>query len=195
MDGLKDLGIEVITSDRLVAEDKERGVVTLKSGKEVKCDFLVNCAGQKPNSGLIAELSPNSIAASGRILAKPTMQIDDDSLPNIYVCGDVAETTAANPNSRTARGQASVAADNVILAMDGRKPTNKYKPQWMEAFIKLTLGLDKSVTHMEDFSGTELLFPAKETDLALMSAGTWVHMGATPFEDDTEILKRFTSEV
>lgn len=69
------------------------------------------------------------------------MQIDDDLLPNIYVCGDVAETQAPNPNSRTARGQATVVADNVILAIDGGEPTNKYKPQWMEGLIKLTLGL------------------------------------------------------
>jgi NADPH-dependent 2,4-dienoyl-CoA reductase/sulfur reductase-like enzyme len=41
MDGLKDLGIEVITGDRLIGEDKDRGLVMLKSGREVECDFLV----------------------------------------------------------------------------------------------------------------------------------------------------------
>lgn len=97
--------------------------------------------GQKPNSLPIAELSPKSITATGHVLVKPTMQIDDDSLPNVYVCGDVAETNTPNPNSRTARGQAMIAADNVILAIDGYEPTNKYKPQWLEGLIKLTLGL------------------------------------------------------
>ncbi|KAI0969054.1 hypothetical protein F4678DRAFT_178756 [Xylaria arbuscula] len=191
MEGLRDLGIEVITGDRLIKEDKESGVVILKSEKQVKCDFLVNCAGQKPNSALITELSPKSVTTSGHVRVKPTMQIDDESLPNVYVCGDVAETSTPNPNSRTARAQASVAADNVILAIDGHKPTNKYRPQWLEGLIKLTLGLDKSVTHVGDFSGTELLFPAKEKDLALMAGGAWKHMGATPFLDDTEILQRF----
>ncbi|TGJ77598.1 hypothetical protein E0Z10_g10673 [Xylaria hypoxylon] len=190
-EGLKDLGVEVITGDRLIGEDKERGVVTLKSGEEVECDFLVNCAGQKPNSTLIRELSPISITATGHIRAKPTMQIDDGSLPNVYVCGDVAETSTPNPNSRSARAQAAVASDNVILAIDGCKPANKYKPNWLEALIKLTLGLDRSVTHIGDFSGTELLFPAKEKDLALMSGGAWKHMGASPFQDDTETLQRF----
>lgn len=55
MDGLKDLGIEVITGDRWIGEDKERGVVSLKSGKEVKCDFLVsflsNCHFQCQKTG------------------------------------------------------------------------------------------------------------------------------------------------
>ncbi|KAI1147038.1 FAD/NAD(P)-binding domain-containing protein [Nemania diffusa] len=193
-DGLKSLGVESITGDRLIREDKERGVVVLASGKEIQCDFLVNCVGQKPNSSPMVALSPKSITSTGHILAKPTMQIDDDLLPNIYVCGDVAETQAPNPNSRTARGQATVVADNVILAIDGGEPTNKYKPQWMEGLIKLTLGLDKSVTHMGDFNGSELLFPAKEKDLALMAGGAWKHMGATPFRDDTEALQRFIAD-
>ncbi|KAI0474233.1 FAD/NAD(P)-binding domain-containing protein [Xylaria cf. heliscus] len=195
MDGLKNLGIEVVTNDRLIREDKERGLVMLKSGKEIKCDFLVNCAGQKPNSTLIAELSPESITATGRVLVKPTMQIKDDLLPNVYVCGDVAETNTPNPNSRTARGQATIAADNVILAIDGHEPTNKYKPQWLEGLIKLTLGLDKSVVHVGDFSGTELLFASKDKDQTLMVGGAWKHMGATPFQDDTEDLQRFLAKV
>lgn len=69
------------------------------------------------------------------------MQITDKSLSNIYACGDVAANTTPNPNSRSAAAQAMVVADNVILAMDGHKPTNVYKPQWLEALIKLTLGL------------------------------------------------------
>ncbi|KAJ8123982.1 hypothetical protein ONZ43_g194 [Nemania bipapillata] len=170
-DGLKNLGVNVITGDR-----------------------LVNCAGQKPNSTPLAELSSRSITATGHILVKPTMQIADDLLPNIYVCGDVAETQTPNPNSRTARGQATVVADNVVLAMDGREPTNKYEPQWIEGLIKLTLGLDKSVTHIGDFNGTELLFSAKEKDSALMAGGAWKHMGATPFQDDTAALQRFIAE-
>ncbi|KAI0423973.1 FAD/NAD(P)-binding domain-containing protein [Xylaria sp. FL1042] len=194
MGGLRDLGIEVITGDRLIREDKERGVVILKSGKEIECDFLVNCAGQRPNSTLISELSPSSMTPSGHILVKPTMQIDNESLLNVYVCGDVAETNTPNPNSRTARVQATVVADNVTLAIDGHKPTNKYKINWLEGLIKLTLGLDKSVTYVGDFSGSELLFPAKEKNLDLMSGGAWKHMGATPFQDDTESLQRFLAK-
>ncbi|KAK5625483.1 hypothetical protein RRF57_001199 [Xylaria bambusicola] len=193
MAGLKELGIEIITGDRLIREEKERGVVILKSGREVECDFLVNCAGQRPNSMLIKELSPKSVTASGHILVEPTMQISDGSLPNVYICGDVAHNSTPNPNSRSARAQAAVVADNVILAMDGHKPTKKYKPQWLEALIKLTLGLDKSVTHIGDFDGTELLFSTQDRDLALMSGGAWKHMGATPFQDETETLQRFVT--
>jgi hypothetical protein len=48
---------------------------------------------------------------------------------------------------------------------------------------------------VEDFSGTEFLFTAKEKDITLMSRGAWKHMGATPFEDDTEALERFFARV
>ncbi|KAI8627489.1 FAD/NAD(P)-binding domain-containing protein [Xylariaceae sp. FL1651] len=195
MNGLKELGIKVITGDRVMVEDKGRGVVTLKSGREIACDFLVKCAGQKPNSKLITELSPSSITATGHVLVKPTMQIKDDSLPNVYVCGDLAETHTPNPNSRSAMVQAIVAADNVVLAIEGYEPTHIYRPQWIEGLIKLTLGLDKSVVHVEDFGSTELLFRAKEKDIALMSGGAWKHMGATPFQDDTEALQRFLTQV
>lgn len=41
LDGIKELGIDVITGDRVVSEDKEKGVAVLKSGKEIVCDFLV----------------------------------------------------------------------------------------------------------------------------------------------------------
>lgn len=44
---------------------------------------------------------------------------------------------------------------------------------------------------MGDFNGDELLFPAREKDVALMSGGAWKHMGATPFQDDSETLERF----
>lgn len=72
---------------------------------------------------------------------KPTLQIDDESLPNVFVCGDVADTKVANPNSRIAGRQAEIAADNVVLAVRGKKPSYTYKPAWGDGIIKLTLGL------------------------------------------------------
>lgn len=42
LDGIKELGIEVVMGDRVVNEDKEKGVAVLKSGKEIVCDFLVS---------------------------------------------------------------------------------------------------------------------------------------------------------
>ncbi|KAI1261993.1 hypothetical protein F5Y18DRAFT_181960 [Xylariaceae sp. FL1019] len=153
------------------------------SGRKIGCDYLVNCGGQRPNSDLLAQLSPASKSWSGHVRVKSTMQIQDASLPNVYVCGDLAETTLTNQNSRAAASQALIAADNMMLGTVGKQPGYHYEPQWLEESIKLTLGLEKSVIHIAQ-GGTELLFRVREQDRALMSAEAWKHMGAKPFEDD-----------
>lgn len=72
---------------------------------------------------------------------KPTLQIDDDSLPNVFVCGDVADVQAVNPNSRIAGRQAEIAADNIVLATRGKPTSYTYTPEWGDEVIKLTVGL------------------------------------------------------
>ncbi|KAI6082373.1 FAD/NAD(P)-binding domain-containing protein [Hypoxylon rubiginosum] len=194
LDGIKELGIEVVMGDRVVNEDKEKGVAVLKSGKEIVCDFLVNCTGQRPDSKLIAELSPSSISESSHILTKPTLQIQDDSLPNIYVCGDVSETNTTHPNTRSAMRQAMVCAFNVLAGIEGKKPKDVYEPHWLDGVIKLTLGLDKSVSNVGD-EKTEFLFPTKERKEELMAAGAWHKLGAKPFEDDGSFLSKIKSKM
>ncbi|GKT49633.1 Fe-regulated protein 8 [Colletotrichum spaethianum] len=180
--GLTDLGIEVILGERTTTDSPVDGFVTLRSGRRVECDFLVNAIGQQPSSQLISEFVPEAIAKTGRIKVKPTMQIDADSLPNIYVCGDVAEAGVTNPNARAAMKQAIYAADNLVLALQGKKPTNIYQHYWADGVIKLTLGLHKSITAF-GIGGTELLFHAKEKEVTLMIERAWTNMGAKPYED------------
>ncbi|KAI0836739.1 FAD/NAD(P)-binding domain-containing protein [Hypoxylon sp. FL0890] len=195
MDGMEKLGIEVITGDRVISEDKEKGIAVLKSGREIVCDCLVNCTGQRPDSRLIAQLSPASISESGHILTKPTLQIQDDSLPNVYACGDVSETNTTHPNSRSAMRQATTVAYNVISATEGNEPKETYVPHWMDGGIKLTLGLDKSVANVGD-GKTEFLIPSKEKNVALMSAGAWHKLGAKPFVDnESEFLSKIRSKI
>ncbi len=111
----------------------------------------IDSTGQKPLSGLIAQLSPSSISDSGHIKVKPTMQLEDDALPNFYAAGDVVKTDAPNVNARSAVGQATVAADNILLAIKGRQPRNQYKPSWLENTILLTLGLVRPQTSQAPF--------------------------------------------
>ncbi|KAI1078599.1 FAD/NAD(P)-binding domain-containing protein [Whalleya microplaca] len=193
MEGLKGLGVGVITGERVVEEDRERGVVVLRSGREVQCDFMVNCAGQKPDSQLLAQLSPESIAQTGHIRVKPTLQIQDDSLPNIYACGDVAETHVANPNSRSAMRQAMVAAYNVLDAVDVRQPRLTYEPHWAEGGITLTMGLENSINYFGD-ENTQLMFQSKDKDPAHMAAHAWKRMGAKPYEDDTSFIDKVNTD-
>ncbi|KAI0179571.1 FAD/NAD(P)-binding domain-containing protein [Hypoxylon sp. FL1284] len=194
LDGITALGVEVVTSDRVMSEDKEKGIAVLKSGREIVCDYLVNCTGQRPDSKLIAQLSPSSISESGHILTKPTLQIQDESLPNIYVCGDVAETNTPHPNSRSAAHQATTCAFNVLSCAEGNKPKETYESHWMEGGIKLTLGLDKSVMNVGN-KKTEFIIPSKDKGEALMAAGAWNKLGAKPFEDDGSFLGKIKAQV
>ncbi|TEA13367.1 Fe-regulated protein 8 [Colletotrichum sidae] len=180
--GLEDLGVEVILGERTSAEAPADGFVALQSGRKIPCDFLVCAVGQQPSSELICDLAPEAIAPSGRIKVKPTMQIDADNLPHIYVCGDVAEAGVTNPNARAAMKQAIFAADNLVLAIQGKKPAHFYQPSWADGVIKLTLGLHKSITAFGS-GNTELLFHSKEKEVTLMIKRTWQHMGVTPYED------------
>jgi NADH dehydrogenase FAD-containing subunit len=82
---------------------------------------------------------------------KPTLQIDDESLSNVFVCGDVANTKETNPNARAAARQATIAADNVVLAARGKTPRYTYMPEWGDQVLKLTLGLVR--THSSYLSG------------------------------------------
>lgn len=95
--------------------------------------------------------------------------------------------------------QSMVAAENILLAVKGKAPTNTYNHHWAEDLIKLTLGLvclhaflrihfliltqDRSVTYLSD-GETELLFRSKEKDEALMAAMAWKRFGHKPFEDE-----------
>ncbi|KXJ85001.1 hypothetical protein Micbo1qcDRAFT_224999 [Microdochium bolleyi] len=166
--GIEDLGIELVLGERATKSDTD--------------EKSIDCAGQKPSSDILLGLSPSSIASSGKISVKPSLQISDNSLPNIYVCGDVSDTGVRNPNARFAYNQALAAASNVILAAQGKAPTNTYTKFWGDGVIKLTLGITISVTHLSD-STNELLFNGKEKAEELMSARAWSHMGATPYAD------------
>ncbi|KAK4152282.1 apoptosis-inducing factor 2 [Chaetomidium leptoderma] len=195
MDALQRLGVDVILGERVDSGSADGKFIALGSGRKVECDCFVgrvadiqmlagqiNCTGQRPASRLIAELAPDAIAPSGHIRVKPTLQIDDESLPNVFVCGDVADTKDTNPNSRIAGRQAEIAADNVVLAATGKEPSYTYSPGWGDGVIKLTLGLDRSTTHFWD-GESELLFSHQEADLALMCGRAWAGVSAKPFED------------
>ncbi|TGJ84988.1 hypothetical protein E0Z10_g3786 [Xylaria hypoxylon] len=182
LEGLQSLGVEVILQDRLIQDASRSGSILLKSGREIQCDLVVDCTGQQPSSGILSKLSPASISTSGHLQVKPTLQLADGKFPNVYACGDVADTKTPNPNARSAMRQASIVADNVLLTATGRKPQYKYENSWSDGVIKLTLGLTKSVTHYGD-GKSELLFPGKETDEALMAAMCWSRMGQKPFDD------------
>ncbi|POR35563.1 Putative apoptosis-inducing factor [Tolypocladium paradoxum] len=188
--GLERLGVEVILENRVVNEDAEAGTVTLRCGLEIPCDYYlrngicqINCTGQQPASDVVSGLSEAAISSTGHINVKDTLQIADDDLPNVYACGDVAESEAPNPNARVAMRQAAVVAENILQAARGGRPTHTYKTYWADGVIKLTLGLDRSVSYSGD-GVSELMFNGKEKEVTLMAAMAWSRMGQKPYEDN-----------
>ncbi|PYI30923.1 putative mercuric reductase [Aspergillus indologenus CBS 114.80] len=181
LDGLQALGVKVLLGERVVMDDQlERTEeVKLESGQVVKCDCLVKCAGQRPNSGLVREVSPSSIAESGHIRVRPTLQLVDKACSRIYAAGDVIEADAVQ-NARGAFQQAEVVAKNIVRAIKG-KTLVEYQPKWWESATKLTLGLNKSVMYMSDGSA-ELVLSTKGKE-ELDSARVWKFFGLKPFVD------------
>lgn len=159
---LQALGVEVILNDRVLYEETDSCTITLGSGRVMECDLFVgyiptcisyrwnladdgalqiNCTGQKPLSDAFLRLSPSIVTPSGHIKIKPTLQIADIGLPNIYVCGDVADTKAPNTNAFSATRQGAIVADNILLAVEGKAPRHQYEHMFIDNSIKLTLGL------------------------------------------------------
>ncbi|KAK8120661.1 hypothetical protein PG999_004781 [Apiospora kogelbergensis] len=189
LQGLKDLGIETVLHERTASSNIVDGQITLQSGRRIRCDFLVNCTGQRATSGIMTELAPEAISPTGAIRVKPSLQIQDDKLSNVYACGDVADVGIDNPNARSALRQGMVVGFNIVRAATGGSPTKTYKPFWGECVIKLTLGLDKSIVHIGN-GKTELWWRSKEKDISLDAAGAWNHLGVKPFQDDDGLEKQ-----
>lgn len=78
------------------------------------------------------------------------MQLLDENLQNIYSCGDVTDTDVPTPNARSAMQQSVVAAENILLAIEGKAPEHEYRHNWPESLIKLTLGLVSFQMHSCD---------------------------------------------
>ncbi|KAF2492127.1 putative disulfide oxidoreductase [Lophium mytilinum] len=177
MGELERLGVRVVLGERPVLTGESSGSIALGSGETVEYDLVINCTGQKPSSGVIAKLAPNAISQSGYVKVRPTLQIEDDELRNVYAAGDVAEAGGYG-NSRSTMEQATVVADNIVLAIKG-KPLTEYQAQWWEGGIDLTLGLNKSVLHLED-GKRHTQFNKKSADMVAKCVQCWKYFNAGP---------------
>ncbi|KAI7897542.1 uncharacterized protein BX663DRAFT_481534 [Cokeromyces recurvatus] len=97
---LQKKGVKQIMGDRVILppegfplEVKPIQVHT-KNGKVIHGDLAIMCIGMTPNSKLLEQFIPEAInPVNGFVKVKPTMQIDVDGWPNIFVAGDVADHT------------------------------------------------------------------------------------------------------
>ncbi|KAF4964254.1 hypothetical protein FSARC_7808 [Fusarium sarcochroum] len=124
--------------------------LTLANGEERTWDLVIPCTGLRPRSDLLATHSPKSIASSGEITVKPTLQVGHlpSSQQNMFAMGDVAQSGGAK-QARAAMMQAEVVVKNILRLIKGKPAEHQYKPMYFEGALNLTLGKHAGVMYMQ----------------------------------------------
>jgi apoptosis-inducing factor 2 len=126
---LAQLGVQMSFSDRVtssLSHCEGDHIVTTQSGHQFECDLQLNCTGLQYNSSLLASLSPQSINLKNHGLhVLPTMQLADSRHENIFVIGDVADTTALK-NAVSGWFQGEVVARNITRLVRQADPPSAY---------------------------------------------------------------------
>ncbi|KXS15624.1 FAD/NAD(P)-binding domain-containing protein [Gonapodya prolifera JEL478] len=118
---LEKLGVRMVFGERVAAvedgnkkEEAGRKVVRTIKGTEIEADLVLWCTGLKPRSAPLQSLSPSSVdPKTSFVKVLPTLQLADVAFPNIFACGDIADT-ADMKLARTALIQAGVVAENIL---------------------------------------------------------------------------------
>jgi NADH dehydrogenase FAD-containing subunit len=186
------LGVEMIFNDRVTSSlsaTEGEHIVTTRSGLKFECDLQLNCIGLQYNSTLLASLSPQSLNLKNNCLhVLPTMQLADSRHENIFVIGDVADTTALK-NAVSGWFQGEVVARNItrlVEFFDSSQSNNTSSPfpEELEEFvpgppvIKLTVGKDTYVYQRPNPETLEPEVGFYEAKEDLDAAATWSMYGA-----------------
>ncbi|KAL4998911.1 hypothetical protein BDV10DRAFT_166034 [Aspergillus recurvatus] len=179
MDALRKMGVGMVLGERpAIKTDAPAeagatvgpGRLTFKDGTQKSYDLVLPCTGQRPNSGILAQLAPGAIDPQTRqILVHPTLQINDGTSSSsdkattaptserIFSLGDVAKT--GGPRfARAARAQAEVVTSNILSLINGQKDKlSEYHPAMYEGAIKLTLGKSDYLFCAQMSDGREIM--------------------------------------
>ena len=83
---------------------------------------------------------PNSISETGLIRTRPTLQVSDEKIFNIFAIGDVADTGGPKM-ARAGMVQAEVVQRNIQRLIHGASDSLEvYTPNFLEGALKLSLG-------------------------------------------------------
>ncbi|KAK1762978.1 FAD/NAD(P)-binding domain-containing protein [Phialemonium atrogriseum] len=184
------MGVEVVLGERpVVVGDGGDGPARLRfeDGREEEFGLVIPCTGQRPNSDIISEFSPDAISKETRcILVKPTLQVAASRAEhgNIFALGDVAETGGPKM-ARAGFMQAEVVCSNILSMINGEEPAETYRPIAMEGAIKLTLGKTDWVVYLQKDDGTEILVSGKGGKEDLGIRGFWRQFGVE-FKDGSD---------
>ncbi|KAG9099187.1 hypothetical protein FS749_001892 [Ceratobasidium sp. UAMH 11750] len=191
MEGLKELGVSVLLSSRVdLASAKDHdGKRTLQiiNGRRVGAELVLLCTGQRPNTSLLARLSPASVSPqTGLVNVSRSMQLGpgvDTShigepepvspMSHIFVIGDAADAFGALNAGHTAWVQAEIAARNVgrlVRAEDEALERYVAPPH----AIKVSLGLDRAIYQSRGEYGRR---GPDECALDLNTSSMWTRRG------------------
>ncbi|KXS10550.1 FAD/NAD(P)-binding domain-containing protein [Gonapodya prolifera JEL478] len=116
-DILNKFGVHMIFGERVVSSEDVKGgatLVTTTKGTQIEADLVLWCTGLKPQSVPLQSLSPTSVdPKTGFVKVLPTFQIVDSAFPNVFVCGDIADTTDMKL-ARAAFAQSALVVDNIL---------------------------------------------------------------------------------
>lgn len=193
MEGLKELGVTVLLSSRvdLKSAEDHNGKRTLRTidGRRIGAELVLLCTGQRPNTSLLAHLSPPSVdAQSGLVNVMRSMQLGPGPKPNsnpsatlepvspipqIFVIGDAADAFGALNAGHTAWVQAEVAARNIgRLIRNTGEALERYDPP--PPAIKVSLGLDRAIFQSRGEYGKR---GPEECALDLNTPSMWLRRG------------------
>ncbi|KAI9505296.1 hypothetical protein GGI25_003625 [Coemansia spiralis] len=126
---LESIGVSVVLNERIelpsdFAYASEIGSRVLKgaSGNEYESDAQILAVGFQVHAEffnpLEQELGQTLRTDKGFVRVKPTLQVDCDMLPNIFVAGDVSNLPVTTKYGFKAEMQGSTAADNIKKLID-----------------------------------------------------------------------------
>lgn len=156
---LAEFGVREIRGDRVIVpeggfkDDFKMIKVATRDGKEIESDLQILCTGMTPQSDLLSKLSPESINPKNRLVkTKPSLQIVDDTFPNIFSAGDVADLEDVKTGGAAWR-QGIVCMNNIIkLIKTPHTPSTgltQHSP--MAPQIMLYFGVAKAVAQIKIF--------------------------------------------
>jgi NADH dehydrogenase FAD-containing subunit len=104
---------------------------------------VIPATGQTPNNQFLKELEPtpghNIInERNGFIKVTPTLQFADPKYPNLYACGDIADS-GAHKAARPGAGQAAAVAQNIASMVQGGQASQNITVE--PPAIHISLGL------------------------------------------------------
>ncbi|KAF3361381.1 hypothetical protein VdG1_00003 [Verticillium dahliae VDG1] len=175
---LEKMGIQVVLRER------PQILPTMAKGAEVghgdiqESGVLQFQGRATPNTGFLTSFIPSGFSSTtGRILVRPTLQLDDDAHSQIFALGDVAESNGPKMG-RAAMAQADLVCENIVAMIKGTM-LHDYQPKVIDGMLKLSLGLEDNVTYVADGKGGDIMVPGKSKNLDLEVNQAWWYLNGS----------------